>query len=120
MLEYMDKARSLAYDLHHAITETLELPPTYFDKTWFNPERETFHFKVNCYPSVDVSKNPEYKDNLGVAAHTDEDVLTVLYQDETGGLQVQRFDGTWIDVPPIPGTIVISWYLGVGGIHGLF
>ena len=34
----------------------------------------------------------------GVAAHCDWSWITLLYQDEAGGLQEQRDDGTWVDV----------------------
>lgn len=42
--------------------------------------------------------------------HTDPGVLTVLLQDDTGGLQTESAEHGWIDIPPIPGTIV--WNLG--------
>lgn len=40
--------------------------------------------------------------------HTDPGVLTVLLQDDTGGLQAESTEHGWIDVPPIPGTIVLN------------
>ncbi len=40
--------------------------------------------------------------------HTDPGVLTLLLQDSTGGLQTQTLDGSWIDVPPTPGTVVVN------------
>ncbi|MEY3679458.1 MAG: hypothetical protein RL547_70, partial [Actinomycetota bacterium] len=40
--------------------------------------------------------------------HTDPGVLTVLLQDGTGGLQAESAEHGWIDVPPIPGTIVLN------------
>ena len=48
------------------------------------------------------------EDQFGVAPHTDFGVLTVLCQDEVGGLQIQRRDGAWIAMPPIPGTFVVN------------
>jgi isopenicillin N synthase-like dioxygenase len=37
------------------------------------------------------------------AVHIDFGTLTLLTQDQTGGLQVQRRDGTWTFLQPIPG-----------------
>ena len=48
------------------------------------------------------------EDQFGVAPHTDFGVLTVLCQDEVGGLQIQRRDGEWAAMPPIPGTFVVN------------
>ncbi len=45
---------------------------------------------------------------FGVGPHTDFGVLTVLCQDNTGGLEVQTLDGDWIEAPPIDGTLVIN------------
>jgi isopenicillin N synthase-like dioxygenase len=44
----------------------------------------------------------------GAGAHTDYGNLTLLAQDQTGGLEVRRRDGTWVPVPPQPGTFVCN------------
>lgn len=48
------------------------------------------------------------EDQFGVAPHTDFGVLTILRQDEVGGLQVQSLDGEWLTAHPIPGTLVVN------------
>ena len=48
------------------------------------------------------------EDQFGVAPHTDFGVLTVLWQDEIGGLEIQRRTGEWAAMPPIPGTLVVN------------
>lgn len=50
---------------------------------------------------------PEPNKTVGIASHTDPGVLTVLLQDEVGGLQVKH-EGQWVDVKPIHGAIVIN------------
>lgn len=50
---------------------------------------------------------PEPNKTVGLAYHTDPGVLTVLLQDQVGGLQVKH-DGQWVDVKPIHGALVIN------------
>jgi isopenicillin N synthase-like dioxygenase len=45
---------------------------------------------------------------IGCGAHTDWGALTLLAQDDAGGLQVQARDGSWLNVPPVPGALVVN------------
>lgn len=48
-------------------------------------------------------------DQFGLAPHTDFGCITLLWQDDNGGLEVQeRSTGTWIPAPPIAGTLVVN------------
>jgi isopenicillin N synthase-like dioxygenase len=58
--------------------------------------------KLIRYPSVDQGDS-----NQGVGAHKDSGFLTLLAQDNVGGLEVQG-DGRWIPATPIPGTFVVN------------
>lgn len=46
---------------------------------------------------------------LGVGEHSDSGVLTLLLQQPgTSGLQARNSEGLWVDVPPLPGTLVVN------------
>ena len=47
-------------------------------------------------------------DQFGVSAHTDFGLLTILCQDNVGGLQIQDLNGDWFHAPPIPDTLIIN------------
>lgn len=47
-------------------------------------------------------------DQFGGAAHTDYGCVTLLWQDDSGGLEIQRRDGSWISATPVPGTLIIN------------
>ena len=47
-------------------------------------------------------------DLLGIQPHTDYGFLTILAQDDVGGLEVQRVDGSWIEAPHIPDTFLLN------------
>lgn len=57
------------------------------------------------YPPQDARLGAE---QFGVGPHTDFGVLTVLCQDDVGGLQVQHANGTWCEAPPVPDSLVIN------------
>lgn len=48
------------------------------------------------------------KDIIGIGAHTDYGNLTILSQDDVGGLQVMNRDGEWVEGTPIRGTFIIN------------
>jgi isopenicillin N synthase-like dioxygenase len=77
---------------------------------WFDGmvDRHTSAMRALHYPSAgDVGAVPH--DQYGASAHTDYGTLTVLLADPTQrGLQVQAADGTWADVVPEPGSLVVN------------
>lgn len=58
--------------------------------------------KLIRYPGRDTTGSDQ-----GVGAHKDSELLTLLLQDDIGGLQVETAAG-WVDVVPQPGTFVVN------------
>lgn len=102
VLDYMSALTGLGHRLMTSIGRGLKLGDNYFvDRYTGNP---TVLFRIFNYPS---SAPDAQADSRGVGEHTDYGLLTLLYQDEVGGLQVKHRSG-WIDVPYVPGSFVIN------------
>jgi isopenicillin N synthase-like dioxygenase len=84
------------------LARALGLPRDAFD-TFFH--RPTTFLRLLHYPPQ-ADNAPE--DAFGSAPHTDYGFITILTQDEVGGLEVRTRDGGWIAAPPIPGTFVVN------------
>lgn len=48
------------------------------------------------------------EERMGLGAHKDFSWVTLVLQDEVGGLEVLNSEGRWIDVPPREGTLVVN------------
>lgn len=76
-------------------------------------DRTTSNMRLNHYTLGDPVPEPE-RDGLAelgdvaLGHHTDLGLLTLLIQDDVGGLQADSGDHGWIDVEPRPGTIVVN------------
>lgn len=44
----------------------------------------------------------------GLGMHTDMSCVTIVYQDEIGGLQVKSMEGKWMDINPCEETLVVN------------
>jgi len=66
------------------------------------------HYTVGDPVPADQRSGLEDLGPVALGHHTDPGVLTLLIQDETGGLQALDRSGAWIHVPPRPGTIVVN------------
>jgi isopenicillin N synthase-like dioxygenase len=101
-MNFFNCADSLAKDLLKGFAIGLNLREDFFLKTSTNPLSRA---SLVYYPSQPPSMG---KDQFGVSSHTDFGLLTVLCQDEVGGLQVQDINGEWFHAPPIPNTIIVN------------
>ncbi len=110
MEAYRDACAGLSLRLLEAMSEGLGVEARFLNPL-FEPEHTGF-IRLNYYPVADPMEGREdvaHLDvaDLGVHHHTDAGALTVLLQDDVGGLQVYN-DGLWYDVPPVDGAFVIN------------
>ncbi|KAI4387038.1 hypothetical protein MLD38_004902 [Melastoma candidum] len=78
------------------------------DVTWAGPNGDfpgaSAALQMNSYPAC-----PDPDQAMGLAAHTDSTLLTILLQNDTAGLQVMKGDGSgWATVPPVDGALVVN------------
>ncbi|CAH2067985.1 unnamed protein product [Thlaspi arvense] len=59
--------------------------------------------RLNHYPVC-----PEPERAMGLAAHTDSTILTILHQSNMGGLQVFKEEYGWVTVEPVSGALVVN------------
>jgi len=111
MVEFFDAFSNLADRTLSLLHDALQL--TAHSRSLTSCARTSSTVRLNHYPigdPVPVNERDGLAD-LGETAlgyHTDPGVLTLLLQDNTGGLQTQARDGHWIDIAPTDGTIVVN------------
>lgn len=89
----------MALKLTAAISQSLGLEPTYIETIF----KEGFQIGiVNFYPEC-----PQPDLTMGIAPHSDHGGLTVLLQNDVGGLQVRHKDH-WVAVEPVPNTFAVN------------
>ena len=109
MRQYFEACTDLSHKLLEAFCLGLDLPARYLHTDF--ADNHTGFIRLNYYPVKDPMScsDADYQTDagLGVHHHTDAGALTVLLQDDVGGLQVYR-DGYWHNIPPVPGAMVIN------------
>jgi len=98
-LQYSTEVGMLAKTLLGVISETLGLSTEYINDLLGDHSQL---MSCNLYPAC---PNPELA--LGLIGHSDPGAITLLMQDDVGGLQVLHED-RWVPVTPISSTLVVN------------
>ncbi|XP_073009630.1 1-aminocyclopropane-1-carboxylate oxidase homolog 1-like [Typha latifolia] len=99
IFEYADYVKKLGLLLFELLSEALGLNSDYLKD-------------IECAKGLNVVSHyyppcPEPELTFGNGRHSDPDFLTILLQDQIGGLQILHQD-QWCDVPPTHGALVIN------------
>ena len=92
-----------AFRLMHVMAIALEAEPDFFQRCHHG---ENVTMRLLHYPAYDPATVAPRQ--LGAGAHTDYGLLTLLFQQDIPGLEVQDADGAWLPVAADPGRIIIN------------
>ncbi|CAI9108410.1 OLC1v1007992C2 [Oldenlandia corymbosa var. corymbosa] len=110
LVEYIKSSHKMVLQLFKILIENLGVT---MEESKFESLIGTKVVNMNYYPAC---PNPEV--TIGVKRHSDIGILTVLAQDDIGGLYVKVSDDDdtqeegkkeeWIEIPPIPSALVVN------------
>jgi isopenicillin N synthase-like dioxygenase len=101
---YEAEAGRVARTLTTVFTDALGLEPGYFDAVTGH-SLDVLRMNHYALPPGEVHLDGEL---TGMGEHTDYGIVTVLWADRVAGLQVLGADGTWNDVVPAEGALLVN------------
>lgn len=103
VLRYLDALTDLGHAVMSGISLGLGLDEHYFRLRYYS--HPLILFRIFNYPGATAPTGGDTA--WGVGEHTDYGLLTILRQDDIGGLQVKS-RSRWIEAPPIPGSFLCN------------
>lgn len=97
--EYSKQVKALGTTIFELLSEALGLDPSYLEEMDCT---KALYVMGQYYP-----KCPEPELTMGISKHTDCDFITILLQDQIGGLQVLH-ENHWVNVSPVQGALVVN------------
>ena len=99
VLRYLDEVTAVGHVVLRGIALALGL-----DEGWFAQ-----HLTADPLVLFRIFHYPPLRDERewSVGAHTDYGLVTLLRQDDTGGLEIE-VDGSWLAAPPVPDSFVVN------------
>jgi isopenicillin N synthase-like dioxygenase len=100
--------RSELDTLHGMIMQSIALNLD-LEKDYFTPyfENREYSLRLIHYPQISADEIT-HKGQKRAGTHTDYNQMTLLLQDQVGGLQVLDSNNQWIDVKPESGAIIVN------------
>lgn len=101
IVSYQQKVRRLGDNMLALLAVGLDLPTDTFTSYTTKP---VSMLRMLHYPPQPATET----ESLGTRAHNDTGLITILAQDEVGGLEVLLNSGEWVSAPPIRHAYVIN------------
>jgi polar amino acid transport system ATP-binding protein len=105
VLDYMAATTEIGHRLLSVLARGLGLAEDFFAAHYTGDP--IILFRIFNYPGFADAAHPVAADSWSAGEHTDYGLLTLLKQDNVGGLQVRNGEH-WIDVPDVPGSLVCN------------
>jgi isopenicillin N synthase-like dioxygenase len=105
VLEYIDAVTDVGHRVLRVVSLALGLDEDWFDRHL--TAEPTVLFRIFRYPPTETREEAEGSMEWSVGEHTDYGLLTLLAQDDAGGLEVHTRDG-WIAAPPLADAFVVN------------
>jgi isopenicillin N synthase-like dioxygenase len=102
---YFEHAGRVARTLTTVFADALGEPSDFFEHL---TDHSIDVLRMNNYALPDGTDVSLDGDLTGMGEHTDFGIVTVLWADQVGGLQVLAKDGFWHDVQPIEGALLVN------------
>lgn len=100
MEDYCDETDNLVCLISELISESLGLEISFLNDYFAGKSQQVL--QVNYYPPC-----PQPDVTMGLTKHSDNNLITLLLQDTTLGLQVKK-DEKWITVKPVESWFVVN------------
>jgi isopenicillin N synthase-like dioxygenase len=100
VLEYIDALTDVGHALLASMSRALDLDERWFDRNL--TADPIVLFRIFHYPPLAAGAG-----EWSVGEHTDYGLITMLWQDSAGGLEVRGRDG-WVAAPPVPDAFVVN------------
>ncbi|MGG6240847.1 isopenicillin N synthase family dioxygenase [Nodosilinea sp. AN01ver1] len=102
LTQFFDACATAAAKIFRAFALALDMPEEFIVS---HHTAQNYTLRLLHYPPMHVSPQPG---QIRAGAHSDYGTLTLLFQDDVGGLEVLSAQGNWIAAPAIPGAVLIN------------
>ncbi|WP_228052660.1 isopenicillin N synthase family oxygenase [Nodosilinea sp. LEGE 07298] len=102
LIDFFDTCATAVASIFRAFALALDMPEEFIVA---HHTAQNYTLRLLHYPPLTISPKPG---QTRAGAHSDYGTLTLLFQDDVGGLEVLSAQGDWIAAPAIPDAVLIN------------